>query len=555
MNKPTVSAQLLAALVAGAPPRVVKRLDAAPALAESWAWSEAAAGLQVLTDTGETVNFAAGIQTLAAVEQITCSCLLTPRCLHVLAVANVLMVSGQAAELGPAEQAPLLTESAEPTIALTPAQRQALGLARKAAERLLATGGSAAGAMGRAELLRAAHATRAEGLVRLAAGCAALADQLQALQTASPAFELPILCAQLAEVAAAIVQLERESVDAAWIGQARRAYSDAGHLQLNGLFCEPVSEGGQAGVITWLCDDQGRLYRRADVQPGPAERARQAYRHSTGLGDCSADHRQLSRSTVQLQGATSSADGRLGAGQGVKAVVVGANSWSASGPALRFAEPLATQLARAARASSEDRASSLLFLNAEILGVDGRALLLQAVAAEPHPGPLVRAFAPPGDIAAREALRALGCAPGQTIQCVARLRGLGRRGVDLLAVSVGPKAPPEWQGRANLGLDRLTPERAGASQSDVAAFDGGAENSDPFEPIRRRLGQLAMGGWSVLTPGAWTGVQREAAHLDAHLARFSARVLRAVGEVGPAERMRWFGTAWLVATGGRAGDL
>lgn len=548
MSRPSISPALLAELVGAAPPRVVKRLDAAPSLAESWAWASAQAGLNVVTDTGETVELAGGAAVLERLEQLRCSCLLAPKCLHVLAVASVLGVASlqepeATATVDCKQQAATATGAA--TAPLSPGQRQAIGLARKAAERLLATGANAAGTPGRAEVLRAVHAARAEGLFRLATACLALAEQVQALQVGSTAFELPRLCAQLAEVAAVVVQLERESVAMAWVGQARRAYRDVGHLQLHGLFCESVCEGGQSGAITWLCDAQGRLYRRADIQPGPAERIRQAYRHGTGLGDSSADHRQLCRSTVLLQGATASEDGRLGAGQGVRAAVVGRSSWTEGGAALRFAEPLALQLARAARADGEDRASGLLFFGAVILGVDGPALLLRADLGEDSAGLVVRAFGAADDKASRDGLRSLGCAPGLEIQCVARLRGQGRRGIQLLAVSTGVKAPPQWHGRANLGLDRLTTERVGASLTEPLVVEGGQEAPEPFEPIRRRLGQIALGGWSVLTPGVLAGMRAEAALLDALLARFAAKVLRAAAEVGPGERLRWFGVGWV----------
>src|SRR4051812_1875411 len=88
--RPRADASLLAALTAAAPARVTKRLDAAPTLANAWTWSDLGATTTVLTDTNETVTLRHAGGAVATLDDIGCTCLLAPRCLHVLAVVAVL---------------------------------------------------------------------------------------------------------------------------------------------------------------------------------------------------------------------------------------------------------------------------------------------------------------------------------------------------------------------------------------------------------------------------------------------------------------------------------
>ncbi len=543
MIKPAIAPGMLAELTAAVPPRLLKRLDAAPTLAEAWAWTAGDGQVVVATDAGETVTIAVADRHANA---LRCSCLLSPRCLHVVAVAAVLPVASVEAE--PAATAATDSDPATALLAtvLADGQLQAVRIARRSAERLLATGAAAAGATGRAELLRAAHAAKAEGLYRLAAAAVAVAGQVHALQTGAATFGLTELCAALAELAAVVVQLERPAVDPLWLGVARREYREVGHLTLTGLLSEPVVERGQSGVVTWLCDDQGRLYRRGDVQPGDAERVRQAYRHGAGLGDSSAEHRQLGRSQVVLQSATASEDGRLGAGQAVRAVVSGSRTWSAPGPQRRFDQDLNEQVHKAA--ASDDAGERLLFFAAQVLGVAGQALVLQASGGQQ---PLVLAFGQPGNKMAREGLRALGCADGLQLRAVGRLRRGPGLAIDLLAVELGERLPAVWMGTANVGLDKLTPERLKTERAAPLAVALPEEPADPFAGARRRLGQVILGGWSVLTPGVLTALRTEAGELEATMARHSAALLRAAAGLPADQRLAWFGRTWL-ATGAAA---
>ena len=63
-----------------------------------------------------------------------------------------------------------------------------------------------------------------------------------------------------------------------------------------------VSE--HAGVVTYVCDQLGRVWSIADVAPGGAERCPWAYVSSVDLGDTAVDHRSLGRGGLHLQHAT-----------------------------------------------------------------------------------------------------------------------------------------------------------------------------------------------------------------------------------------------------------
>ncbi|MFO0738281.1 MAG: hypothetical protein U0270_20480 [Labilithrix sp.] len=75
---------LLSALAAAAPARVVKKLDADREVARSWTWMVGPDGGTVAIAGGETVTVRASDGLVTEPTAFTCSCLLTPRCFHVL---------------------------------------------------------------------------------------------------------------------------------------------------------------------------------------------------------------------------------------------------------------------------------------------------------------------------------------------------------------------------------------------------------------------------------------------------------------------------------------
>ena len=83
MTRPQIDPQLAGTLTAAIPPRLIKKLDAEPTLADKWTWT----ATTVTTDKGETATF---VITEGVVTELACSCLLNPKCLHVAAVVTLL---------------------------------------------------------------------------------------------------------------------------------------------------------------------------------------------------------------------------------------------------------------------------------------------------------------------------------------------------------------------------------------------------------------------------------------------------------------------------------
>src|SRR5262245_5182839 len=98
-ERPTIAPELVAAMIEATPDRVRRRLDRTPDAAASWAWKEIDEGWSVDAG-GETVRLPRG--RVVAVEQVTCTCLLSPRCFHVLACLTCLKV--EMVEAPPAEE-------------------------------------------------------------------------------------------------------------------------------------------------------------------------------------------------------------------------------------------------------------------------------------------------------------------------------------------------------------------------------------------------------------------------------------------------------------------
>jgi hypothetical protein len=114
--RPRRAAGLLAAIEAAAPARIARRVKETPRLADGWAWTRVGGETAVVTDD-VTVRLAGDVVDAGGV---TCSCLLAPKCVHILAVISVLeegvleegvLEEGEpaaaSAEPAPAEPAPV----------------------------------------------------------------------------------------------------------------------------------------------------------------------------------------------------------------------------------------------------------------------------------------------------------------------------------------------------------------------------------------------------------------------------------------------------------------
>ena len=93
MTRPSVAANVVAEISENAPGRVRRKVDKDPTVADGWDWSTED-GACVVAAGKETVRFAVADGVVGSVEDVGCSCLLSPRCFHVLACLSVLDVAG-----------------------------------------------------------------------------------------------------------------------------------------------------------------------------------------------------------------------------------------------------------------------------------------------------------------------------------------------------------------------------------------------------------------------------------------------------------------------------
>ncbi len=527
-----IAADLAASLTAAIPPRLIKKLDADPTLAERWTWT----ATSVTTDKGEVVELSADA---GVITTLTCSCLLQPRCLHVAAVVALLEPSdAKPADVASDEADGAVAEDAPPSaIELSADAARAADRARRVLSDVLAGGAESAGAFVQAELLRAIHGCRSEGLHRLAQTQTRILRSIRELRADRAEFALEVLTGDLRDALGVAHQLAGGDRSPALVGSARREYRSAGNLQLRGVLTEAVvARSGYAGASTYLIDDRGRMYTRSDVAPGDAGRAAGAYDAAAGIGDAVLPHRELCRTGLFVSGATASADGRLGAGSKVRAVRSSeASRWDALPIASRFAMPLADQLAEIAEHAAlpdELRPAGWDFGYLEGTVFAGSA----SVAIFAQGEVLVRLTTAHEQrvLAARDNLVVLGRASGLRVRAIGRIRIAAPRELELLAI--GP-APGEsrlvlaeaWHGRANVHYDRLSIPR-GIDAEEVALAASSPETAaleiDLLATLRRRVERAVLGGTGTLPTHAIAELEREAAELDERALSGGALVLR-----------------------------
>ncbi len=519
--RPSIDPAVAAALTAQIPARLIKKLDAEPALAARWLWT----ATTVTTDKGEvvTLTIAGGIATA-----VTCSCLLAPKCLHVAAVV---------AALDPAEAAPVGVADAAPVVAspIVETSNAAPGVAREAfriTAEVLATGAQTTGAFAQAELLRSIHACRTHGLHRLATAQTRVLRSVRELRADRPEFDLDALTADLRDALEVAHALGAGHATAALIGTARREYEPVGSLRLRGVLTEAVvARSGYAGAVTYLIDDRGRLYTRADVAPGDAGRAAGAYDAPANIGDAVLPHRELCRSGMFLSEGTASADGRLGAGQRVRAVrATEPSRWDHEPLAARWGATLAEQLAAIAAHDAlvdalRPAGWDLVFVEGTILGGSpaGVGLAVDSIVIRLTTNHDQRV------LAARDNLAVLARSPGLAIRAIGRVRLGAPRQLELLSLApaVGEVRLPmleAWQGRVNLHYDRLSLPSLGAAREIAVPVPTASE--DLLAPLRRRVERVVQGGIGTLPTHAIAELDREATVLAERTLRGGAEAIR-----------------------------
>ncbi|MEU8461019.1 hypothetical protein [Streptomyces sp. NPDC029003] len=381
--------------------------------------------------------------------------------------------------------------------ALTGAQVAAgAGLWAAAAE-ALAAGVTAAGAVTQAELLRAAHTARLAGLPQAEAAALRVVRGLRGSREREATQRLGDLTTAFRELLHTAALLASGTAGPGPSG-GRRPYVAGGSLRVYGLCREPVlTATGYGGVVTHLLGADGRAYSLSDVRPGGLARARGAGAASVALGGGALDHAGLARAGLRVVGATVSADGRLGAGRGVRATPAPGASWAEEPLAALFARPVAEAVA-----GLWDE-PGLLGCDVEVVGAAGDDLLVREPRAD---APLLRLRPahPHPELGHGANLRRLAGYPGLAV------RVLGRpdpdRAATLSPLAVGPvpgaaytlRLPEEWGGRADLGYDRLQGAHfpaAAPAAAPLSAAPPAAPGADPLADAPLwRVGRLLETG-------------------------------------------------------------
>ncbi|WP_406840448.1 hypothetical protein ACICHK_37565 [Streptomyces sp. AHU1] len=551
---PPAAPDVVAAAVEGLTTRLRKKLDAA---------IESYAALPVVVDgtvrrvrcgeDAEVVLTPGPSGSVTDPDQVVCSCLLSPRCLHRAAVLGACPLAdpeagadtegdgtppvdagtapGTADTAAPAASStaaaavsPATGAAAEPepeeALPLTDAQLAAASGLWAAAAALLTAGVPAAGAVPQAELLRAAHTARLAGLHRAEAAALRVVRGLRGARARHDGHRLADLVAQVRELLLTTALLAAGGPEPALIGTARRAYRPGGSLRVHGVCREPViAATGYSGVVTHLVSEDGRWFSVADVKPGGPARAQGAATATVALGSGNLDHAQLSRGGLLISGATVSSDGRLGSGKGVRATPLTGGSWTSGPLAALFARPLAEAVAERLTVApdtdpeqAERAARELVGCDLVLVGAVGDHLIARELpSGRPDTeGALVRLVPSSGHpaLAHTANFRRLASRPGLRLRVVGRLDP--DRAATLRPLAVAPlpgteatlRLPAEWRGRADLGYDRLEgahfPPPEVMTAAATAADGPGEIPPDPLAeaPVwrLRRLIEVAVSG-------------------------------------------------------------
>ncbi|MGW2603138.1 hypothetical protein ACWC4A_01795 [Streptomyces mirabilis] len=555
---PPVTAEVAAAALESLPTRLRKRADSAAAKAANWPVAVTDATVVVRVDDSTTVTLTTTAGVVTSAEDAVCSCLLAPACLHRAAVLTLAPLAEETD--GPAATAVVPSDAGDSTpvvppetgaVDLTPPQSAAVDALRVAATAVLAAGVTGSGAVHRATLLHAAHSARVAGLHRAAAAAVRVARRLSEAGTGDPAFRLPELASELAELLTVAVGLRR-APDPDLIGTARRAYTANGSLRLHGLFTEPVvTASGYAGAVTYALAQDGRLRSLSDVAPGDADRARQAAGSAVPGGSALTLRELGDHGGAILTDPTVSPDGRIGGGGAVRSVRASGARWHEEPLATLWRRSPADQVAAALRWSAEpadarDAGGDLLFLTGTITGggfaVDG--------------GPTVRLLAPDErpELPYVENLRLLAGAHGLSLRLVARLTADRPSGVRALAAA--------WQGadgdpvRADLGLRRLNRTHLPRTATAVIPSTPAPALPTELDLLRRAVDRAVAGGRAVTATVADGALPRRLAAVGLTTGAACARALvdtasdrrhDALGRLRPADPEA-YARAWLASS-------
>ncbi len=278
---------------------------------------------------GPAVTVGAETVTLA---DLTCTCLLSPRCAHVGAVC--LTVTSDGSDGSDGSDRPDTSDTGrpvEPASSPASATREVV-LDRDAVELVdVVTDGLAEvlrygltdlplhHAVALEASLQRVRVARLHRLERALTGVVAAATDLREGR--------PVNRASVTDSVTGVLLtchlLRRGDADA--VGTARRVYGDLGSATLVPVGAEPVvTASGFAGasvILAGQVPEAGSRYTLGRTPPGDRADVPRIWHGPAGIGDVRASLSELARHKVLVSGATVSADGRLGSGKAVRAAL------------------------------------------------------------------------------------------------------------------------------------------------------------------------------------------------------------------------------------------
>lgn len=504
-NYPQVSALLLAEVLDSLPARLRKKIDLTQSVDASDP-GHSSGGTFVVQQGSGTVTFTAPTATTLA--DVSCDCLLAPRCLHLAQALLRCEVSTAPCSTSDGLDSASLSDfvvtpagAAEAAGPLTSAQSDVLDRSLSAFVKLLGAGTAARDPLQLSAFLRLAHEAKTQRLYTLGAQCAAVCAMLSMQGTIARNAAVTTLTDAYRAAQQLAHRHAQGEVPASFLGKPRRSYTGRKALSLQGIFSEPiVAATGHAGVVTCLRDGEGALWSIHSNMPVlhgsvPTEQARQYYQRAPRLGGISTSHQELTRRSLLVSNVKASEDGRLSAGAQLAAVAGGVVEW----------DPLWFG------AGAED---GIEFVRLEVRGLSGAALALartdgRIVSAQPSSAASA--------LGALDDLLELARHPGTELLCVLRRTV---EGTELLAFSVDAsqiQLPQTWHGRVMLGLDRLAPAyfRTPAQQAPQLP----PVTAGPWPVLMQWLGRVAVHGRAALVNDK-TALAADAARLrDANCVR------------------------------------
>ncbi len=554
---PPAAPEVVALAVEALSTRLRGRLDAAVGALAGAAVTAGAGTLRVRCGEDTWVTLTPGPSgTLTEAGQVGCTCLLAPRCLHRAAVLTSCPVADAdhraPVPARPTDQARAAVPTAPAAVPAGPSAEQvraATGLWSAAAS-VLSAGTGGAGAVLRAELLRAAHTARLAGLHRAEAAALEVVRHVRDERDPHRPRSLAASVTALRELLLVTYRLKASDTDPALIGTVRRRLRPEGPLRLYGVCREPViGPDGLGGVVTHLVDDDGHWYTLPDVKPGGPARARRAGGAHVAIRTFLSDHFRLSRGGLVLTDAVVAPDGRLLPEPGVRATFAAGRPWTVTAP-VTPADGEGFPAPPAADSDGAGHTGPLTVRDIEVVGTDGEDLLARvlperdAAALSERDGALVRlipAHRHPG-LAHTANLRRLGARPGLRVRVAGRLEPGHLSTLRPLAVAPVPgtgatlRLPPDWQGRADLGYDLLHddhfPPDLPVPCGPAPAGTGAPAGDPPLWRVRRLVELAVAGGRRAAAEPARDDDRREhvaALHRDGFVN--GARLVAALGAV------------------------